>query len=560
MLAPAHTDRSPRTETALRAALVASVLALGALLVWRPLDANQDFWAHAAVGRWMWQNGRVADRSLFLWTASEPWVYHHWLTELGSFGLTHLGGPDTFPVVVLALTALLALTPFPLALWLWSRHGPLPYWSAVPVVLALQALAIRFQPRPELLTELLLAILLIFLTGWSSRTVPDRTARLTRCDVAGLTAVMLLFALWANLHGGVVLGILALGVTAACDLVQDRFDRRSRALAVAALLAPLAACINPYGLRYWQALRAAAGSGFAQILEWTPVWSGPSLPGEMLLGVGVVVPLALAAWRRNPERRWAQLGWLLLMGGLFLRARRNVWPLLVTSFIVLAANARALDIGSLWDALNRRQEQGAQARRVPAALRWLVGLGLLIWVALLCADVASNLRLWRPLTPAVLERGIVAFVRDRRPAGRIFNDYENSAYLQWRFAGDPPLYLDLLNAYPDQVIADYQDIVDVTPRGRGLLQEQQIGVVLLTTHRPPPSLARLAKGLDADKKSWARVYAGDDGAIWVRRTPANRDLVAACAASTLQTDFATLEHFHQGDPLTPSRDDAGSAR
>ena len=116
----------------LHACLGILLLVIGTLLVWRPLDANQDFWAHAAIGRWIWRTGHVPNQTLFLWTASEPWVYHSWLSQLTFYGLTNLGGPGVFPWFVLIFTTILALLPFALACWIWRWGGRGSSWMIVP--------------------------------------------------------------------------------------------------------------------------------------------------------------------------------------------------------------------------------------------------------------------------------------------------------------------------------------------------------------------------------------------------------------------------------------------
>src|SRR5947209_1225012 len=94
---PAQEVASPgpapwRLDAAYHACLGAALLALGVLLVWRPLSGFEDFWAHAAVGRWCWQARAVPHQTLFLWTADEEWVYHHWLCQLVFYGLTEVAG------------------------------------------------------------------------------------------------------------------------------------------------------------------------------------------------------------------------------------------------------------------------------------------------------------------------------------------------------------------------------------------------------------------------------------------------------------------------------------
>lgn len=547
MSAPEPAPRPRRPWTAYLAlayyvALAGFLLALGVILVWRPLSGWLDFWAHAAVGRWVWENGRVPDHTLFLWTASEPWVYHSWLGQLVFYTLISIG-----PRAVLGFTVLTALTPFAVAWGVLTRRGRPSSVFAVPTVLALGGIAVRLQTRPELFTGVCLSLLaayLILRPRPADASVPNRGWR----DALGAAAVFLFFVVWANLHGAVVLGVLLLGAAAACDLLQDRFDRASRRLALLAVLAPVAVCVNPYGPAYWGALRPVASSTFDQILEWQPPWAPPPIPSDMAVAVGVVTAAAVIAWALNPHRRWAQLAWLLMLGAMFASARRIVWPLTIVGLLVLAANAAALDPEAL-----ARRVRGRPGGRpvVPPLLRGVVRAAVLAWVALECLIHSDTLRPWQDYTPVGLGDGIVRFVAEHRLEGRVFNDYENSSYLQWRFAGRPPLYIDLLNAYPDAVMIDYRDVVTRTERGRRLLDEQGVGVVVLTTSRGgAPSLAPLADQFDADPR-WVRVYGWNDGVVWVRRT-AEYEHVWGRVTPDRTTPFAVLEQWGNYDRLVPA--------
>ena len=539
--------------------LVVLVAALGVMIVWRPLPGWLDFWAHAAVGRGTWESGHVADRTLGLWTASEPWVYHSWLSQVIFYGLASTGDPEQAAAVVLGFTLVMALLPFALIALLWGRCGRLSAWAAVPFVLALQGLAVRLQTRPELFTAALLVVLMLLLLRWSR---PDSAPRLTRREKLAAVGVLAMFVLWVNLHGAVVLGCLVLAVTAACELVQTRFAVRARVLALLAVLAPVAICINPYGLAYWQTYRPVTDSTFAaSILEWRPIWMEPQLPQEMWIALGVLVPLAVAAWALNPLRRWSQLGWLVALGVMFVIARRNVWPFTLTALMVLAANADAINPAALWRRITLWR--GRREVPVPAALRWPVRLGVLVWLGLQCVLVIDGLRPWLPLYPAKLEGGIVRFLSENPIEGRVFNDYENSSYLQWRLAGRPPLYIDLLNAYPDRVMRDHKEMTRATERGRVLLDEQQIGVVVLTTNRAgSSSLVPLASYLD-EHADWVRVYADGDGVIWVRRSPQYEHLWRPRLGRVNAVAFLSLERWNRDDlvilpPLPPYQSRVGT--
>jgi len=269
----------------------------------------------------------------------------------------------------------------------------------------------------------------------------------------------------------------------------------------------------------------------------------------MIIGVAAVTTLALLAWALNPKRRLAHLGWLLLMGGLFALARRNVWPLTLTGLMVLAANARSLDPEFLWQKVSRhlrrpsRGEDEGAGMAFPSLIRWLLRTAVLVGLFLICLGLVFDVRPWEPLIPTRLERGVARFIREHELTGRVFNDYENSSYLQWALAGQPELYIDLINAYPDRVMIDYLDILHLSPRGSELLDEQQIEVVVLTTNRASRvSLTPLADYLDASDR-WARVFVGKDGVIWVRRTPAYAHLWKPVIDTVSNVSFDTLERW-----------------
>jgi hypothetical protein len=515
------------------------LLMLCVLLTWRPVGGFQGFWAHAAVGRWICEHGEVPRQGLFLWTASEPWVAHCWLTGVLFYGLTCLADADRLPYLVFGVAAVLVAVPFALAWDLWRRRGPLGAWVVIPFYFALDLAYPRFNPRPELFTMLLLAVQLRLLVAWSA----GAPQTLTRADTARAVALVLLMVPWANLHGAMIVGLLMLGVTAVLDLLQDR-GRRARMLALLVPLAALATLATPYGLAYWQAYRAIPGETFRRIQEWQPLWRLDDW-GAIPFDAPPLLGLAVAAWAGNPARRWAHLGWLTLAAGLLVCAVRNIHLLAVVCLMVTAANAGTFDLRRLWNLLPWRGEAAPAGRHrpVPVYLRCLVGGALLVWLSIQIVYRWHVLAVPCEPIPQRLSRGAVAFIQAQQPPGRLFNDYENSPYLLWCFAGEPQLFIDALNAYPDGVTRDYCDIANVNERGRALLNGDRIDWVLLTTNRPGPSLAQLGAFLDTSPE-WMRIYADGDGVIWVRRNRETEQRWRSLAATVNKTNFFTFEQYN----------------
>jgi hypothetical protein len=472
---------------------------------WRPLSAGDDVWAHAAIGRWIAEHHRVPHQTLFLWGAPPiEWVYHSWLSQFVFFQLLSRG-PVFGPLLILLLTATVVILVFGMLWRAWlsrSRSTLSPPWLPPIFALAIFCSSLRFHPRPELFTALFLCVLLLFL----SREAAGKST------LAQFLAIVLLFVLWANFHGVVAIGLLFLWAAALCDLVQDALQQRkvstrARLHFLLAIVCSLAIFLNPYGFDYWSALKPVAGEAFSRIDEWKPFWKTPALNITFVVGEAVLVMLALCFWLGNESRRWSQLAWLVLMSAMFLAARRHLWLLPIVTLVVMASNARGLSTPMLQRFVS--QQNSSSTRRLAGAA---VATLLFLWI-LYAAPLIGN---WSRLVSKEIPVKAANFLQLHYPGARVFNDYENSSYLQWRLAGRPPLFVDLLNAYPDQLLLDYLDTINLRAAGKKLLNERRIEVVILRKYEPDSRLAKLGKYLQ-QSGDWKRVYNAADGSIWVRR-------------------------------------------
>lgn len=486
----------------------------------RPLSGAVDTWAHAAVGRWIWQHGEVPQQSLFLWGA-EPirWIAHSWGSQLWFYALMRTLGPHG----VIAFSVLIVATVFALLWREWARRATPGTLAVFVFTLAIWCAAPRFHPRPELFTALFLTLLLLFL---ARRTEASSIARdWKQSTLKAAPAILLMFVIWANVHGAVALGVVLLAMTIVCDAVQDRFDARARALILFGVACAAATLLNPYGAELWQALRSVKSDTFKVIDEWKPPWVARPLAWEYMAGEAVLVLVALFAWWNGGQRRWAQLAWLLFASASFVSARRNLWVLAIVCLAVMVANATALESERWWRWWrSRTQKQNAHlaGQPIPDALRIVARVGAL--TCLMIGIAQATPRDWWQFR-AVSRKAplqMVRFVRASKLQGRVFNDYEFSSYWQWGFGGRPPLFIDLLNAYPDSLMDDYFAVCDRTARGRTILQRAEI--VMLRPSQKHEAIHRLQKFLDNNEREWARIYRRHDGTLWVRRNAKYRRL------------------------------------
>lgn len=467
-----------------------------AVATWRPLTGAEDTYAHAAIGRWIWQHHTVPHQTLWLWGNSPvEWIAHSWLSQLTFFSWMALGGEH----LVLLLTVLLAFIPFFLFWRLWDKTAHAGGLVACYFMLALWCTYVRFQARPELFSALFTGLLLLFFIR-----LPHSL------NWRNAIAIIGMFALWANFHGAVALGLLVLWLSVVCEVVQQKGERASWPLVFLALACTAAVNLNPYGLAYWQALRPVGGAMFQMIDEWKSPLADPALPLEALLMVCSVTVVGFVGWVRNPQRRWAQLLWMLLALALFFTARRNLWPCILLSVAVATANAAYLN------GIVRRS--GNTNINAPAMGSILTVTALLAGCAVMLSPIAFTTRNGLPYLRAAapnLPQGPAGVVLQQSLPEPIFNDYLRSSYLHWHFGGRKKLYIDLLNAYPDQLLMDYFDIVKRTPRGIKEWEKLKVNTVVFGSYRKTDRIAALAQFLDSNPQ-WRVVYNAPDGKVWVR--------------------------------------------
>jgi len=376
---------------------------------------NDTFW-HLRAGADIWRTGQVPRVDSYSHTfIGAPWPDHEWLAQALMYGAYWLGGMPGLA--------------FACALCVWGSIaiayrlmvGPVAT-RAVVLTLGLLVACFVWKARPQVLTLLLLGVLAWLLVHERYRIIPP------------------LFLLWANAHGGVVLGGLVLaGAWAAAALRwgmrrQPGDARRWRTLSLVLVLAGLATAVTPLGFGIYRFVVESTGRSYAvKIIEWFPPWPTDVL-GVVFWASTLAFAGAIVARRRALSDAdwptWALLGGALILAPLAFRSSRNVGP-----FVVLAIPAASRVLGPDFRFRLRR------APRPPSPDHPLMNLVLLGGVGLvLLALVAAAWRLpakmlgWHPIPDGAL-RAIEAC------PGPLFNHYDEGGFLIW-FTPDRPVFVD----------------------------------------------------------------------------------------------------------------------
>lgn len=424
------------------AALPVGVLgvAVGCLLAWRDaLHAgvfDDTFW-HRAAGQWMLDHHQVLRHDVFSYTVTgRSWFTPEWGYDVLLAGSIRAIGPTAFWLLSAGLATVTVIV-----VALRSRLlGAGWTWTGLLCVETGAAITLFLDDRPQIVSYLLLAVLLLLLT-------------LSRRRPSWLWFIPPLFVLWANMHGSFLLGLGIVGLEVVVALVPVRLGRVSvsdplpRRSAIVVLLASGAATlVNPFGPAvYSSAFGVTLNSTVRQLIgEWqSPNFHNPTTLAVIVLPLAVTVAFLAFAHDDVPFVDLALAAFLLVYT---LDAVRFL-PYFAIAWCGLAARCNPL-----------RREQ--------------VRPTLLVWPLLAVLGVTFLHGPWhRAGTPASsVPVSAVAYL-EHHP-GRVFSTYLWNDYLVWKgipvfidgrtelYTGTPVfgqyLALDRLTSDPDLILRSHR--------------------------------------------------------------------------------------------------------
>ncbi len=450
----------------------AATLAMGSRL----LDDPDPYW-HIVAGRWIIAHRAVPYQDIFSHSAPGiPWVAHEWLAEivmaalydrLGWAGLVVAASLCFAATIALLLRALLRYLEPPAAL----IAAGMAWGVCLPHLLA----------RPHVFT-LPIAVL------WVSVLVAARAD-----DTAPSPWAALLMLLWANFHGGYLLGI-GLAALFAGEMALDQPDWR--AVRVRALdwtiflgLSVLAVAATPNGIAgVTMPFRLL---GMDSVMATVTEWQSPNFQHPQPLEPWLMLALlgALCFGIRLPVTRAAMMLLLLHLA----LAHRRFAEILGIAAPVLVAPALAPQLASL-----AATPIGIRMARL-ASPTAPGGLALTGVIAALMAGIVVHRSVVND-KPRFTPAAAVAFVQAQRITGPVFNAYNFGGYLI--FSGIAPFIDGRADMYGDAIVRRYQDIAALPD----LLAEYRITWTLL-----PPRDARVTV-LD-HLPGWRRAYADDRAVV-----------------------------------------------
>jgi hypothetical protein len=361
---PDATDtRGRRSTWVLIGALIALVAALALCL---DRFHNGDFYLSLVSGRFVAQHGFAHHDPFATIAQGGTWLNQQWLSELAFFRIAQVLGPGGLTV----LYAFLITAPLALLLWLCRRKG----WHMLIAVAAFYfpGLLAVIHPRAAGFTVVIFSLLVALLIAvWRGRATSGPQDRL-RWWVG--VAIVALFALWANLHGGFIAGLLLLGLVT-IGFAIDHWRgipgtlplSRIAALGLIAVFAAAAVTVaTPLGAAIWSYLLSFQNQAISLAsTEWQSAFADPLA----VLYLGLATVFAAWMWVSSPRPRRATT--LLVTAGFLVFAGYSIRN------IVFVGPVLALQVA--WTAPNRNPGP----MRLPVAVAGTVAAAALVWAAVL---------------------------------------------------------------------------------------------------------------------------------------------------------------------------------
>jgi hypothetical protein len=497
-------------------------LALAFSAFYQPLRDADIYW-HLAIGREIWTTGHLERVENFTFTEKgTPIEDTEWLFHICIYPLWKLGG-ETLLIWATALAGLIVFLQFARLVHLAGRG----YWPAVFLALpvALPILADRIRCRPEIFSLLFEGVLFEILLRWKGLATAAEKTVLPNWSSAWCPSLLitLLFILWANVHGGwsfglALLGLFLLGWLFDAMKCGHRLLPRLLPLALPLAGASAALFVTPYGWRIpWfpvKSLAALHDASQVQIMEWgrTPLLSYQGL--YLVFSVAMLL-FSILGKERLP------FAWTLPMAAQV--AFSFLWVRFVAHSALVVVPLVVLRLG------------------MPGTRKWLrysIVLGCLVLGSFVVLD-QSRIR-WQSGFPTrfdlsneypVLE---TQFLTRFNIGGNILHPYRAGGYLDFFYFPLGRTFMDGRYFPFKQLLREYDDSYATLNGFHNFLDRYPTEIVLQPYIKhgqiSPERIGEPARGFFRylyPEATWAPVYFGNYGGIFLRRLPKWKTIIKA---------------------------------
>jgi hypothetical protein len=469
------------------------VFAYTFLFAARPMS-DADFWFYLKIGQNILNTGTIPRAEQFSFTfPGIPYVAHGWLSGV----LLYLGyvrlGTNALIVIFALLTTL--------AFWIaFKRANSHPFISGFATLIGVWTVLPNIGVRARVFTILFASVYLFVLGRFATN--------------GGRTIWLLvpLMVLWANLHGGFLIGLALIGLTAVGVLLdgwaaeeksQETWSRVWTLLIVLVACAA-AALVNPYGFGIYRLPFKVVSSPVFQnlIVDWlSPDFHIPTTRPLMILILMTIAAIALSPKRIKPSEL------LLFLATLYatLKTQRNAVVLALVAVPIFANYFQNwIDSTSFGKRLGRNP--------TPSLTRLSVLVSVVLLLPLVAFAVKLRSIVFAPPEQQSLKVPVkaVEYLKEHQVTGNTFTAPNVwGGYLIWALPANP-VYIDGRDVYPEEFVKEFVDIITGRVDWRTPFDKRGVQIVLV---EPGTMLSRQLE----EAGPWEKIYQDDMSVVFKRR-------------------------------------------
>ncbi|MHB8880745.1 MAG: tetratricopeptide repeat protein [Thermodesulfovibrionales bacterium] len=494
---------------------------------------DYDFWWHLATGRYIVENSSIPDFDPFSYVnnleenqaVKNPVgiqfnLRQYWLAQaifylvykwFGSAGIMVLRGSLLFLSVFTIFWAL--------------KRWRVGYFIIFPLIFCVHGTNLSYiGERPVLFTVLLSVVTFYLLMDYK------------RNNNRLFFALVPLMLLWANLHGGFLLGIILIGTfmlgeTANYFLKRDPLEKqRLLTLYCVGLAAIAASGVNPNGFNGFLVLAPKYQSLFqAGVQEYQSpfVLYRNKVSGVNWWYIAMLSILPLVVMLRN---RRMDISNFILLAGLCYMSISSL------RYVIFYVSLGAMILGMELDAVTREFSEKFESSRlkIEQALALLILISSVLFAS---GYLKPGSIVFGEATRSSVAGGAADFVEQNKIKGNMFNDMGHGGYLIWRLYPEKRIFIDT-RALNYTVMKEYSWIMQATesikneelPKGstplwQRLLDHYNVNFLVLRSHDVYGNIPELMFSL-LKSDEWVPVFYDAVGQVFVRDSDDNAEIIA----------------------------------
>ena len=487
-----------------RLLFVSTLLLIFIMAARAPVDT--DMWWALRAGKETWgQKAPYTIDTMSYTFEGTYWNSHSWLFDLllyGCYAAGHYYGL-TFLVAILA-AGTMALV------WL-QIPGPALFRSILILFSGL-VVAPAWTQRPQIITMLLLSFTCLVLF-WYQRQQRD-----------WLWALPPMMILWANLHAGYTLGLMAMGLVIAGEIADHLLFNNTefrldwfqiRKLILISIACGFAALLTPHGFGTWKIAFSTIGMQVNDIIS---EWTSPDFHQASMIPflISLLVLLFVFGYRKK-QIKASSLFTAVWFTYFSLTSRRHIAGYAITVMPILGRNLWPILkewLISIKKFLNDYAPQWFKPRSLPKKSKenkW-INLILISILGFLAAGkviyAAHPVLMQQIYLPTVYPIEAIEMIKEKQYEGHIFNDYNIGGFLTWE-TPDIPVYVDArADLYGDDFLLEWLEITNGNQPWEPVVEKWNIGFVLIDPDR------RLAQTLH-DSDQWHIEYQSNQAVLYI---------------------------------------------